>query len=294
MNPEDHSSFPATEFSSELVQDLVCEKQCTLAELKSKTDYSPLLCVKKCLELLFCLTNVTLYLIEVRGKLVGLLAVNNRVADVNRSTLVVDLWFCFLDTLNEAISTAVKEQTSCIKKKRIHVPLGEETYKLLKQVLYRFSSHTRQAAPLELSSCPSPLRKCGEDTIRSFSRAVVYPLYPDTDLAVFERKNDDDDVEERVSMQDMLRDLRCWEATEVKESQRSEQFKPTVSNFKRCSYCQNQQHNLKSCSRCHKALYCGKECQTAHWKKHKLIDLAILLLFLLFTSCYSFFSTVSS
>ena len=240
VNPEDHFSLPPVMLSLEMLErNLLYQYTQKERGLIFGSDplamTSPLLKVKRILILMLTLSNDFYYRLQLPGSnIVGLVKIINRVIDVHRRVHAVDLCFCFLDTLSEDISSFISWQleqeyyATMYSFKNLF--LYKEAYDLLKKVFYSFASHTLQSAgKYPLSSPPPCLTKCGIDGY--FTRAVVYPLYPDSAIAALELKN--------------------------------------IVNCSHCK-CLLEPHNLKKCSKCKTAPYCSRQCQTSHWSEHKL------------------------
>ena len=241
VNPEDHFSLPPIMVSSDKLQQLLFF-QFTLKERKSllvprsKSVASPLLTVKKWIMLLLTETDEFFFqLVLPDQSIVGYVEVINRVIDVKRKVPAIDLRFCFLDTLPQTTASFIDgellrlsfrksfELTQILLKKELY-------YNLLKRVFHSFSLHTLQSAGEHfLSSRFSPVKESRIETY--FRRAVVYPLYPDPDVAVH----------------DLSRGKRCSYCNNLFELQ-----------------------DLMKCSTCMSASYCSKQCQRNHWSDHKL------------------------
>ena len=189
--------------------------------------------------------------------------------DIQFQTPALDLSYCFLD-VNPEGRLQVKSVEDCCKI-YIDIPVLD----LLKKVFPYFTSQGRN------STCASqPKVEINE----AFKRAVVYPLYPDPDVAM-----------EKASMASILpialfsslaahtpstdtgASTRAPDKQKTKESSVHQTPTADVVTISPkgticCSYCNKPSENtLKKCARCLSVQYCGNECQSEHWKTHKTV-----------------------
>ena len=198
----------------------------------------------------------------------GIVVVHHRVFDLQRNTPAVDLSFCFLQ--------AQSREQVVRKWKKIIPPAGtrsilvdEAEYDILHKVFNFFASRT--AAVTARKSLGHNPHLAGRQIARYFTRAVVYPLYPDPDLSIQEMGIDKffkTPVSEWPAPSPLLDPHQHLHSTTptVKTASTS------VGIDNKCSFCDvssSSSNDLKKCGGCGKAQYCGKECQKQHWKVHK-------------------------
>ena len=240
VNPEDHFSLPPIMVSSDKLQQMLLF-QFTLKERKflvpsSKSVAPPLLTVKKWIAFFLTATDANFFPLVLPDQgIVGFVEVINRVIDVKRKVPAIDLRFCFLDTLPETTASFIDGELIRLSYRKSfecrELLLKKEVYyNLLKRVFHSFSLHTLQSTgEHSLSSRFSPVKESRTETY--FRRAVVYPLYPDPDVAVH----------------DLSRGKSCSYCNNRFEVQ-----------------------DLMKCSTCMSASYCSIQCQRNHWSDHKI------------------------
>ena len=95
-----------------------------------------------------------------------------------------------------------------------------------------------------------------------FSRAVIYPLYPNLDKGtadpimcgvIFNYLFTDS------PLLDMQMQLPYWLRF----------LKTACFEEDKCSYCKCYKENLRKCSKCQLVQYCNRDCQKKHWQAHK-------------------------
>ena len=192
---------------------------------------------------------------DIQGMLV---VINNRVFDLQNMTPAIDLSFCIL---NMSVFLNVHPHWLAMiqdKDEEGYIIVDEAEYELVKKVFHHFAQRTittpHRHVPL--------LTKHNIDCY--FTRAVVYPLYPDQDV-----------VADSITK---MFDLSQYESksSPVFRSQQISTLEPRCAigkeeNERRCSFCGTHSDALKKCSRCGKAQYCGQGCQKEHWKEHKTV-----------------------
>ena len=102
---------------------------------------------------------------------------------------------------------------------------------------------------------PHLLRK--HNLKKSFTRAIIYPLYCDQDV-----------LYESIDPQ-----VAATPSTSLHSTTPSPNVKKTaklpVHIEKECSYCFRKSDKLKKCTGCGVTWYCNRRCQSDHWTSHK-------------------------
>ena len=189
-----------------------------------------------------------------------LVVIHNRVFDLRNMTPAIDLSFCILDMsvfLN--VRPHLLAMTQDKDKIRV-ITVNEAEYKLLKKTFHHFAQCT--ITPLNKTYRHMPLLT-KHKIDRYFTRAVVYPLYPDQDVAF-------DGI---IKMFNLFQYES--KSSPVFRSQQKSTLEPRCATGKgeiekKCSFCGTHSDALKKCSRCGKAQYCGQSCQKEHWKEHRM------------------------
>ena len=179
-----------------------------------------------------------------------LVVIHNRVCDLQNMTPAIDLSFCTLDTFHNECPNWL----TMVQDKLGTIIVDDAEYELLKKVFHYFAQRTFTTAHRHVPL----LTKHKIDAY--FTRAVVYPLYPDQDV----------DADSIINMFDLLKNES--KTNPVFRSQQTPESKCATGkgeNERKCSFCGTHSDALKKCSRCGKAQYCGQGCQEKHWKEHK-------------------------
>ena len=174
------------------------------------------------------------------------LVIQNRCFDLHNKTPSVDLHFCFLTPEKcKAIYmqwiSAYENETTMSKVRDIIVDRKERW--LLQNTLNYFASRTVSTLIKPVSARYKFL--VHHRISQYFTRAVVYPLYPNSNMTELEIP-------------------QPLDPSSVSGS------KP-IPDQKKCSFCGKHSEDLKKCSRCRLTQYCNQECQKKHWGTHKKI-----------------------
>ena len=183
----------------------------------------------------------------------GLLMIHNRLFDQQNKTPAIDLSFCFLEmSFVHQVAPALLE---IIPDKVRTIIVSEEEYELLKKVLHHFARRTITTSRKPYGCMPLLIK---HKIDRYFTRAVVYPLYPDPDIFA-------EDMGMTMGVNEP------YPSTAVTTPHFRMPAIKEIETQTKCTFCGTQSDMLKKCGCCGKAQYCGKICQKKHWKKHKII-----------------------
>ena len=190
-----------------------------------------------------------------------LLVIHNQVFDLQNMTPAIDLSFCIL---NVSVFLNVRPHWLAMiqdKDEEGIITVDEAEYELLKKVFHHFAQRT--ITPLNKPYRHVPLLT-KHKIDRYFTRAVVYPLYPDQDVV----------ADSITKMFDLFQNES--KSSPVFRPQQISTLESTCATGKgederKCSFCGTHSDTLKKCSRCGKAQYCGQGCQKEDWKEHKTI-----------------------
>ena len=192
----------------------------------------------------------------------GLIAINERVYDVEKRSPAIDLHFY-------------------ISSKGMHFDPSQPLWKgwleiaenfLPKGLLVDFNitegaAEVLEAAFMHFAACTLH-RTYHKHLTRvkiehHFTHAVVYPLYMDKDkCSSYYSKLVMDDHELLPSKPKQSIPSPTLEACTP--------F-PTIHDKEKCYYCNSTEKKLLKCSRCNEVWYCSKKCQAEHWKIHKTV-----------------------
>ena len=225
VNPNDPFSFPLVNLDKETFTQPVYVSQYTLEEKRilntslNKRAHC-LLRVKKMIH--FLLEQDRGYFeLTLPGPLVfGLIEINHQMVDVHRKTPVVDINFCFTDTVRQEAHDFMLQKLSqtSVQESCIDINFIEESVPLFRAILENFSKKTIQAKTQSANTKPSLMQQCGLESF--FKRALVYPLYQDPDRASFE--------------------VRCTYCKKAKHD-----------DLKKCSQCRKVSYCSKQCQKNH-------------------------------------------
>ena len=184
-----------------------------------------------------------------------LVVIHNRVLDLQNMTPAIDLSFCTLDMFHDKCPNWL---TTVQDKDEVEtIIVNDAEYELLKKMLHYFAQRTITTAHKHVPLLTKHKIDC------YFTRAVVYPLYPDQDV----------DADGIMNMFDLLKNES--KSNPVFRSQQTPTPESKCAtgkgeNERKCSFCGTHSDALKKCSRCGKAQYCGQGCQKNHWKQHRM------------------------
>ena len=169
--------------------------------------------------------------------------IQNRIIDLHNRTPAIDLQFCFVTpekckSMYKQWVSVLESEVTVSELKNIHL-VDKKECQLLQKIFNYFASRT-------VSTFKSPVNDRHKLLIANkinhhFTRAVVYPLYPNSNNTELEMHNLFDFVAKQIPYQKM------------------------------CSCCGNLSQALRRCSRCQLAHYCNQECQKKHWGTHKSV-----------------------
>ena len=170
--------------------------------------------------------------------------VQNRLFDLHSRTPCIDLHFCFLTpekckTIYRQWISAYENETSMSELRDILVDKRECC--LLQKILNYFAGRTISTLIKPVSARYKLLVKY--KISQYFTRAVIYPLYSNSNTTGLDMPNPFD--------------LSSLSMSEPSPDQ------------KKCSFCSKHSEDLKKCSRCRLTQYCNRECQKKHWGTHK-------------------------
>ena len=176
------------------------------------------------------------------------LVIQNRNFDLQNRTPSIDLYFCFLTperckTIYDKWVSAYKNDSETTKSDMRDIIIDENECWLLQNMLNYFVHRTVSTLKNTRSARHRLLVKY--KISQHFTRAVVYPLYPNTNVKGLEICKPFD-----------LSSLSISTCTPVPDQ-------------KKCSLCGKYSEDLKKCSRCRLTQYCNRECQKKHWGTHK-------------------------
>ena len=186
----------------------------------------------------------------------GFILVHSHVFDLELQTPAIDLSFY----INEShIPYDVYAAWSQMRLDHIHENEGQilcdaEAVSLMKKVFQYFAQRTKVS-----SSLKNQYQHYGFD--KTFTRAIVYPLYYEADFL------------EAVLKHNEKHDLSGTTLSNSSSPMTFANMCTTVkSETSKCSYCGaiKDKDHLKACSNCRTVLYCDKSCQVKHWSTHKL------------------------
>ena len=184
---------------------------------------------KEAISCLFVAQKRMVHLLErATSSLLAIVVINHKLFDVQNMTAAVDVSYSWADFP----LPVVNHLASCDQDAE-RVKITGAVLNKLKVYLQRFS----QCTVVGKQTAGSPYLS-GSGIEQYFTRAVIYPLYPDPDKLIYDFKN---------SRNRFL----C------------------ASNFETCENCGIKRKTLLKCSACLRSCYCSKECQKEHWSKHK-------------------------
>ena len=174
------------------------------------------------------------------------LVVQNRVFDLQNKSPCIDLHFCFLTpekckTIYMQWISAYENEITMSQLREILVDKNECL--LLQNIMNYFASRTVSTLKKPASGRYKLLVKHGIS--QYFTRAVVYPLYPNSSMTGLEMPEPFDLISSFIGK--------------------------SVSDQKKCSFCGKHSEDLRKCSRCRLVQYCNRECQKKHWGTHKSV-----------------------
>ena len=235
------------------------------------SDY-PVLKAKRFIFLMLTMNDLFFRLqVEFEGTIwnAGLIKIINRVIDITRKTVALDVYFCLCDEFDgqsaDSITLPIVRECFNSPFDVKNFPVTKKAYYLIKAFILSFHKHTYQCEKsFPLAIKPPSLEKC--KIKQFFKRAVIYPLYQDRDKAIHDMQT--------AKNCPHFKFISPISFSEIKDPlERKPIAKPNPELNSLCSYC-GKIGQTKKCSRCHKVSYCGKECQRKDWSQHKKICMA--------------------
>ena len=160
----------------------------------------------------------------------------------------VNLHFCFLTpekckTMCIQWISAYENETTMSQSEVRDIIVDRKEHWLLQNMLNYFASCTVSKLVKPVSARYKFL--VNHRISQYFTRAVVYPLYPNSNMIGLE----------------IPQPLDSSDASDSK----------STPDQKKCSFCSKHYEDLKKYSHCRLTQYCNQECQKKHWGTHKKI-----------------------
>ena len=186
-----------------------------------------------------------------------LVLILNRVFDLQNKVPALDVLYCHS---TGGMSNPVVYLTFKPSLDPFHIWVNKAETQLSNKILDYFAKCTvATSMPIENETYK---RLVKNDVHHHFSRAVIYPLYPNLDkgtsgplfcAAIGTYLLSGSLLSDMIPMQPSY-----WVF-----------WLKAVFDEDKCSYCKSKNENLRKCSRCKLVQYCNQNCQKKHWKIHK-------------------------
>ena len=189
-----------------------------------------------------------------------LILILNRVFDLQNKVPALDILYCHsMEIMTNPIALLGFMQD--IPAGPIHIWVNKAETQLFNKILDHFAKSTVATLPVGNKTYNHLVKL---NVQHHFSRAVIYPLYPNLDEGT-------------------AGPLTCQALTSylLTECSLPDDLQGSLPNWlsilkvacsgeeDKCSYCKCYKDHLRKCSRCKLVQYCNQDCQRNHWKTHK-------------------------
>ena len=198
---------------------------------------------------------------EITRQIKCLVVVLNRIFDLQNKVPALDILYCNSTKSMSDPTIHLGFMPRNVTSEPIHIWVNQAETKLSNKILDHFAKCTvATSMPVENET----YRRLVKHNIHSkFSRAVIYPLYPNLDKGTVGLL-----ISGTLSSY-LFSDISLSNVMEMQPPYWLRFLKVVCSEEDKCSYCKCYKEYLRKCSRCHLVQYCNRDCQEKHWQVHK-------------------------
>ena len=190
-----------------------------------------------------------------------LVLILNRVFDLQNKVPALDILYCHsMESMTNPIIHLGFMQSN-FQSSPITIWVNKAETQLSNKMLDHFAKCTVATMPVG-NEAYRDLVKCNVQ--HQFSRAVIYPLYPNLDEGTV------GPLMCQAIGSYLFTEFSLPAVMQVSQPYWIQFLKVVCSEEEdKCSYCKCYKECLRKCSRCHLVQYCNHDCQKNHWQTHK-------------------------